>query len=85
MTALNDLRERVEKAGGLRERLATCHPSLARGRVWCLSCGATQAVDAATCFRTGWPTCCGATMTIDSPKERAALSARAPGEDEGGR
>jgi hydrogenase maturation factor HypF (carbamoyltransferase family) len=48
-------------------------PQLARGRVWCLTCGATIHVDSASCLRKGWPKCCGYTMTIDSPEERKAM------------
>ena len=47
-------------------------PQLARGRVWCITCGATQRVDSAGALSHGWPKCCGYTMTIDSPEERAA-------------
>ena len=54
----------------LIDDLATCHPSIARGRVWCKKCGRTKKVDPAECFRSGWPECCGHTMTIDSPEER---------------
>lgn len=43
---------------------------LERGRVWCVKCGRSQDVDSAVCFQNGWPTCCGETMTIDSPEER---------------
>lgn len=43
------------------------HPKLRRGRVWCLRCGHTQKVDASACLRSGWPECCGETMTIDEP------------------
>lgn len=49
--------------------VASC-PQLARGRIWCRKCGASRKVDSATCLRTGWPKCCGETMTIDSPGER---------------
>lgn len=38
--------------------------------VYCLKCGNTQAVDPADCLTSGWPTCCGETMTIDRPGER---------------
>jgi hypothetical protein len=31
-------------------------------------------------MRYGWPKCCGATMTIDSPEEQAFLAARIPRE-----
>jgi hypothetical protein len=46
-------------------------PQLRRGRVWCHECGRTQAVDGRECLRSGWPRCCGYTMSIDSPQERA--------------
>ena len=52
--------------------MASSSPQMARGQVWCHSCGNTQKVDSAGCLRHGWPKCCGATMTIDSPQERAA-------------
>jgi len=45
-------------------------PQLARGKVWCHRCGSTRQVDSAQCLRTGWPKCCGETMSIDSPQER---------------
>jgi hypothetical protein len=45
-------------------------PSLKRGQVWCTVCGSTRKVDAVGCFQSGWPKCCGYTMTIDSPEER---------------
>lgn len=49
---------------------AATNPKLARGRVWCLTCGATRKVDSVEAMRHGWPKCCGHTMTIDSPDER---------------
>lgn len=49
-------------------------PQLARGVVWCTDCGRSQKVDAARHLLRGWPRCCGYTMTIDSPEERAALA-----------
>ncbi len=55
---------------GLPEQLASSHPKLRRGRVWCRQCGASRAVAAAACLVAGWPRCCGATMTIDAPAER---------------
>lgn len=57
----------------LYDTLANCHPSIARGMCWCITCKRRQAVDPAECFRSGWPKCCGQTMTIDSPQKRAAL------------
>lgn len=57
-----------ELARGIVEEV----PSLQRGRVWCLLCGHTEAVDAVQCLREGWPKHCGVTMTIDSPEERQA-------------
>jgi Zn finger protein HypA/HybF involved in hydrogenase expression len=58
------------------KELGQCHPSLARGQVWCLTCGRTQKVDSAKCLQTGWPKCCGETMTIDSPEERKRLEGK---------
>lgn len=48
-------------------------PQLARGRVWCTGCGASLKVNVAWCLFHGWPSCCGQTMTIDSPEELAAM------------
>ena len=59
---------------GLHDRLAESHEKLRRGRVWCRTCGDTLRVDAAGAMRSGWPKCCGQTMTIDSPEERAAMA-----------
>lgn len=53
--------------------LVNCHPSLSRGIVWCTECGKKQKVNSSKCFAFGWPKCCGYTMTIDSPEERAKL------------
>ena len=60
----------------LYDTLANSHPSIARGQVWCTECGRSQRVDPAAALAGkagGWPKCCGLTMTIDSPGERAAL------------
>lgn len=47
-------------------------PQFQRGKVWCTVCGNEQSVDATSAaLGGGWPTCCGYTMTIDSPDERA--------------
>ncbi len=55
--------------GKFVDALIECHPKLARRQVWCRICGATQRVENG--LRDGWPTCCGSTMTIDSPEEQA--------------
>ena len=64
----------------LYEEMAKSHPSLERGQVWCTVCGHTEKVNSGTALQSGWPTCCGYTMTIDSPDERAALALRDMGE-----
>jgi hypothetical protein len=46
-------------------------PQLKRGIVWCATCGRSQRVNAVAALSGGWPKCCGYTMTIDSPEERA--------------
>ena len=64
---MNDLMENVVRA----------IPSLARGMVWCRTCGRSQRVDSGAALQYGWPKCCGHTMTIDSPEEQIALKAHA--------
>lgn len=58
----------------LNNDLANCHPKLSRGQVWCTKCGATQKVNSGKSLSSGWPLCCGETMTIDSPEERTAMN-----------
>ncbi|MBB5051100.1 hypothetical protein HNQ36_001054 [Afipia massiliensis] len=53
----------------LHDEIATKHPSLAGGLVWCRHCNKSRRVDPAECLRSGWPKCCkGHTMTINQPK-----------------
>lgn len=59
---------------GLYDKLARSHASLERGMVWCRQCGNSQLVNSALALATGWPKCCGYTMTIDSPEEQARLA-----------
>ena len=47
-------------------------PQLERGKVWCTVCSREQQIDSGSALKNGWPKCCGYTMTIDSPEERAA-------------
>jgi hypothetical protein len=56
------------------KEMGKSHAKLSRGIVWCTVCGKSKNVNSATCFRTGWPECCGYTMTIDSPQERARFN-----------
>ncbi len=58
----------------LYDDLIKCRPSLERGMVWCTVCGQSQKTDVKESFRSGWPKCCGFTMSIDSPEEREQLS-----------
>lgn len=67
--ALKHLAGVAAKHQGLYDEIARSHPSLLRGQVICLRCMKTRTVDPAKCLREGWPKCCGATMSIDSPKE----------------
>lgn len=55
----------------VHEQLAQSHPKISPGIVWCVKCQTTRHVDPERCLATGWPTCCGQAMTIDSPEERA--------------
>ena len=61
----------AKAAQGLHASIARDVPQLRRGMVWCRTCGRSQKVDSAECLRSGWPLCCGQTMTIDSPEEQA--------------
>jgi hypothetical protein len=48
-------------------------PQFKRGKVWCTQCGREERADAVSATTGGgWPKCCGYTMTIDSPEERAS-------------
>lgn len=49
------------------QRIADSHPSIKRGKVWCRTCQSSRDVDPAQALRSGWPKCCGFTMTIDHP------------------
>lgn len=59
--------EKITRLAGIHDQLADSHPALARGMVWCRSCGRSERVYSAYCLRHGWPKCCGYTMTIDHP------------------
>lgn len=65
----------------LYDKIANSHSSLARGRVWCKTCGRSEKTDSADCLRNGWPECCGYTMTIDSPEEQKKFSDTSKAED----
>ena len=64
MTGLAHLADR------LYDTILAASPQLARGLVWCRTCGRQQAVDPREALRGGWPVCCGQSMTIDAPDER---------------
>lgn len=55
----------------LHETLGNCHPQLSRSKVWCKTCGREQSVNSAECLRSGWPKCCGYTLTIGIPEPEA--------------
>lgn len=70
------MRELIERANGLHDRIAEDVPQIKRGMVWCTVCGRPEKVNGADCLRHGWPKCHGFTMTTDSPEERAILRAK---------
>lgn len=54
---------------GLHDTIAQSHSALIQGRVRCETCGSEARVDSAECLRSGWPKCCGYTMTLQpAPK-----------------
>ncbi len=65
------LATRLAALSGIHERLANAHPSLVRGLVWCHTCGRCESVNSAECLRSGWPKCCGCTMSLDAPRAGA--------------
>jgi hypothetical protein len=70
MTDAAALQEFFAKPRTLVDEIRRSHPSLERGRVWCTRCDKWKDVDVGKCLTEGWPRCHGATMSIDSPKER---------------
>lgn len=62
--------------GGWAKQAVAESPQLKRGRVWCTVCGRSERVDSVVCLGSGWPKCCGYTMSLSSPKERAAFAAK---------
>ena len=64
----------MTKYNDLADKMAHEIPHIARGQVWCRECGSTQKIDGAECLRSGWPKCCGYTMTIDSPNEQSRMA-----------
>jgi len=56
----------------LLSNLSTIHDKVAKDAglpdvVWCRECGLSQQIAPGYCLAHGWPKCCGATMTIDTP------------------
>jgi len=50
-----------------REKAIDLDPTgkLRRGLVQCRTCKRIESVESASCMQTGWPKCCGYTMTLD--------------------
>lgn len=67
------MQQMIKRLTNLHENIVNDVPQLKRGQVWCHTCGSTLKVDSAQCLRSGWPLCCGYTMSIDSPEERVRL------------
>lgn len=69
----------MKSLASINKTLAECDPKIRRGKVWCYDCGRIRRVDPGECFASGWPKCCGSTMGISSPEERAqALDRKQP-------
>lgn len=56
----------------LYDEIAASHPSLLGGKVWCSRCRKARVVDSAECLRSGWPKCCGVTVSIGKAPEAAS-------------
>jgi len=46
------------------EDMANSNPSMKKGLVKCNKCSKEMKVDSAKCLQTGWPACCGKTMSL---------------------
>lgn len=64
---MSDLSSYLDGLRGLHQSIVNDVPQLKRGLVWCKTCHRERTVDAAACLRSGWPQCCGYTMTTDHP------------------
>jgi hypothetical protein len=67
---MSDAKDFILKATNFHQNIVDDIPQMKRGKVWCIICGHVEQVDSAQCLASGWPECCGYTMTIDSPEER---------------
>jgi hypothetical protein len=63
----------ISSIANLRANIAKAHSKLFPGKVWCKKCGSSRSVDSSGCLATGWPECCGETMTIDAHLTRDNL------------
>lgn len=69
--SFSDLARQLADLGSIHGKLASSSAKMKRGMVWCRKFGHSQRIDTArNAGRLSWPTCCGQTMTIDSPEER---------------
>lgn len=59
----------LKALANIHETIAASDPALARGEVWCKTCGRIEKVDSAECLRHGWPKCHGATMSLGRPPQ----------------
>ena len=62
----------ANRLAGLRnwaDRAVAQSPALQQGLVRCERCGSEERVDSAQALRSGWPTCCGTTMTLLEVRE----------------
>lgn len=65
-TLTPEFKRMVKKSADLHESMAQCNPSLEMGIVYCKKCKRVIKTDAAECLRSGWPKCCGETMSLKS-------------------
>lgn len=50
---------------GIHQKIVDDVPSLQSGKVTCRTCGNSQTVDPSQCLASGWPKCCGSTMSLE--------------------
>lgn len=57
------------------QRIIDSNPQIKRGIVWCQRCDRKVRINPYQTLSTrSWPQCCGFTMTVESPEERAEVA-----------
>lgn len=67
----------VRASEGLHDKLAS-ESGIRVARVRCEKCGREFSVDGANCLQSGWPECCGYTMSLLRPNNKVTYGRAKP-------